>query len=174
MIQSLFAFISSLLIATSISAAPHVHTHGEATLRLVRQADTIQLTLTIPADALVGFEHAPKTEAQIAAVAAAKTSLSDELVTFYEPHTRWRIWTTQHAVSVEQVALDVQFHADSGHADFEFEATYRVAKSQPISSLSTQLFSLVHIDVINTDIVSGETITHQAWTSGNLMLPYHP
>jgi len=79
--------ITSLLITLSLASAPaalvaaEAHVHGQAHLNVAVDDDTLILMLESPTDSLVGFEHAPSSKADLAAVARMKETLenADEL-----------------------------------------------------------------------------------------------
>ncbi|ROL80463.1 zinc-binding protein [Pseudomonas protegens] len=61
------------------------HEHGVARLNAVLDGQALELELESPAMNLVGFEHAPSTDADKAKVAAARTQLEQPLVLFSLP-----------------------------------------------------------------------------------------
>jgi len=61
------------------------HVHGEATGTLVVDGRLVELELTLPGYNLVGFEHAPRTSEQQAALDSAVAYLSDRA--WLNPHT---------------------------------------------------------------------------------------
>ncbi|WP_248766457.1 DUF2796 domain-containing protein [Pseudomonas protegens] len=61
------------------------HEHGVGRLNAVLDGQTLELELESPAMNLVGFEHAPSTDADKAKVAAARTQLEQPLVLFSLP-----------------------------------------------------------------------------------------
>lgn len=54
----------------------HVHVHGVATLEIAAEADKLEMHLTSPLESLLGFEHAPRTEAQRTAMRNMEKELS--------------------------------------------------------------------------------------------------
>ncbi|MDP9519085.1 DUF2796 domain-containing protein [Pseudomonas protegens] len=61
------------------------HEHGVARLNAVLDGQALELELESPAMNLVGFEHAPSTDADKAKVTAARTQLEQPLVLFSLP-----------------------------------------------------------------------------------------
>ncbi|MGC5704196.1 DUF2796 domain-containing protein [Pseudomonas sp. NFXW11] len=61
------------------------HEHGVGRLNAVLDGQALELELESPAMNLVGFEHAPSTDADKAKVAAARTQLEQPLVLFSLP-----------------------------------------------------------------------------------------
>jgi hypothetical protein len=73
---------AALWAAASVVWAAKAHEHGVARLDIGVEAGRITLSLEVPLDGLVGFERAPRTDAERAAVAAALARLqeADKLV----------------------------------------------------------------------------------------------
>lgn len=70
----------SLLLASTMFAAPALaqhaaHEHGHGDLKIAIDGDELQIELTSPGADIVGFEHAPSTDADHAAVDAAVEKL---------------------------------------------------------------------------------------------------
>ena len=94
------------------------HTHGDASLAVVLDGSTLTLELDTPLYNLVGFEHAPETDEQRAAVEAAETLLR-------QPGTLFQVNSEAGcAPSSEtlEVHLDAEDHSDhDGHHDDEHD-----------------------------------------------------
>ncbi|MEM7378875.1 MAG: DUF2796 domain-containing protein [Pseudomonadota bacterium] len=67
------ALSTSPVWAETKALDPHVH--GIATLQLVQEGGELAITLDSPAASLIGFEHAPETDAQMAAVEQLRVQL---------------------------------------------------------------------------------------------------
>lgn len=76
-----------LLAAAPLTAqgAERAHEHGVAELHVAIEAETMEIELVSPLDSLIGFEHAPRTPAQRAALAAAQAALRDPARVFVLP-----------------------------------------------------------------------------------------
>ncbi len=82
-----------LAVSQAVQAHEHEHEHGSlgahehgvARLNAVLDGQALELELESPAMNLVGFEHAPSTDADKAKVAAARTQLEQPLVLFSLP-----------------------------------------------------------------------------------------
>ena len=61
------------------------HEHGHGALNIAIEGKRVVMELEAPAADIVGFEHAPRTKAQKAAVAAARSKLSKPLALFVLP-----------------------------------------------------------------------------------------
>jgi len=71
----------ALLLASGVRAAPP-HEHGVARLDVAVEAARITLFLDMPLDSLLGFEHAPRDEAERKRVDEAQTRLRDAATLF--------------------------------------------------------------------------------------------
>ena len=62
---------------TSVSRSAESHTHGDAELAIVLEDGAVTIEFDSPLYNVLGFEHAPKTDAQNATLDRAKTVLGD-------------------------------------------------------------------------------------------------
>lgn len=63
------AVLALLVVATpAFGAGTHAHVHGHAVLQVAVDGGTLTLALVSPLESLLGFEHAPRTDRQQAAV----------------------------------------------------------------------------------------------------------
>jgi hypothetical protein len=79
-----------LAVAAAPAFAQHkrhagAHEHGSGRLGMAIEGQRLNLELEVPADDIVGFEHAPKTAKQKAAVEAALKTLQGPLELFSMP-----------------------------------------------------------------------------------------
>lgn len=66
-----------LTLACGLAGAGKAHVHGLARLDLAVEGQRISITLTSPLDSLLGFERAPRHDAERRAVAAMQSTLRD-------------------------------------------------------------------------------------------------
>jgi len=105
--------------ALSISALAHedhrelgAHVHGHGTLNMAVEGNRISLELEVPGMDIVGFEHAPSSDDQKAAVEKAKAVLAAPLGLFAVPAG------AQCKVAEAKVELDAAHgHGDDGDHD---------------------------------------------------------
>lgn len=75
---AILAMAAIVYPAASVNAhGSRAHVHGEATLTVAIDGQTVTLEVDSPLDNLVGFEHAPRTDKQKQAMAAMFASLGD-------------------------------------------------------------------------------------------------
>lgn len=127
-----------------------VHEHGLAVLRVVLDGGALEIELATPLDTLVGFEHAPRTAAQRAALEVAERGLRDGAALFGLPEAAG---CALMAVSLASPWLQSEDRADAGGAAHvqagdgdhgELVAGYRFqcARPQALDALQLRLFEL--------------------------------
>jgi len=122
-VKKQFAVIFLCSCVTTMSTAQTTrqhdsHAHGVAQLNIVQEGAELAIELISPAANIVGFEHAPSTDEQKAAVAKAEESLTDADTLFTLPEQA--NCRTEH-VHVESELLEENHdeHADEEHHDDE-------------------------------------------------------
>lgn len=135
-------------IAFAQERSADVHTHGTGRLQLIQAGTEVGLALDVAAADVLGFEHAPESEAERSAAASAAARLEDPLGLF-----DLNGLCTVTSVTVEGVAGDHDGHAASHHehqggadhdheeAHSDVEASYEMICDQPITTLSTEFFA---------------------------------
>ncbi len=121
----------SLLLASPIAWSQHTHVHGEGQLDLAIDAHAVTLVLTLPAEAVLGFERPPATEAEQAQLALAKTQLGDAAT----------LWVFSALAECQATSTEVTL-PDFAQTHADFTATYDFHCRQPaaLTSLETRLF----------------------------------
>ena len=102
------------------------HVHGHATLSLAVEGESVEMELAIPAESVVGFEYAPETDEDKAAVETASATLSDPTTLFAMPD------------GCTVASSEVEHHVEGDHA--EFEAAYALTCTGAFETVSTTLF----------------------------------
>lgn len=129
--------VAAALVSPAFAAAP-AHEHGAATLDLAVDGKTLSIALESPLDNLVGFEHAPKSEKQKAALARMEKELraGDRL---FKPNAEAACALVEAAVESPFAAPAGKAAAD-GHADVEARWTFTCAKPEALRAVEVQLF----------------------------------
>ena len=117
------------------------HEHGHVTLQVAISGDAVEAVLAAPGADIVGFEHAPEGEAQVAAVEAARAALSDPANVLILPGEAGCMADAASAV----------LHQEGAHAAFEVTHRLACADTAAIDGIGTRLFdlypSIAEIDV---------------------------
>lgn len=145
-----------LLLAAPPVLAAEAHVHGQARLAVAVDGATLTLLLESPTDSLAGFEHAPTTAAEHAAV--------DRMQATLEQADRLFLPTPAADCTLTRVALESlllgdeahegheegEDHADhdghedhdehAGHADLDGSFTFECAHPERLRDLDVRLF----------------------------------
>ena len=116
------------------------HVHGIAELNVVVDADSLLVELNSPAANLVGFEHAPRTEAQRTALAQARGTLEDGAKLFV-PNPEAECVQISHMTRLQPEA-DAATEPDvaDAHADAHGEWAFTCGKPASLVQLDVRLF----------------------------------
>jgi hypothetical protein len=136
---------AALLAATLAFLAPsaqaeEAHEHGHAELMLVIEGSGGELEIEIPAIDVVGFERAPASDAENAAVADALAILGD-----FDG-----LFMLTAAAGCSAVEAEAEFEIEGDHAAFHAHYELACAQGSAVTSLKTTAFdafpSLEEID----------------------------
>ena len=111
------------------------HQHGHGRLDIAIDGSTVSILLDVPADDLVGFEHAAKTKAEIAKVEAAKAKLEQPLTLFD--------LSKAAGCTLQQAKVTMAKTGDSkvdGHADVQAEYTLSCTAVSEIKTIEFVYF----------------------------------
>jgi hypothetical protein len=138
---------AALLAAMAAAAGPGwaqtaPHVHGVVALQVAIDGPRVVLTLKAPLDSLVGFERAPRTDAErrVAADALARLREPDDLFRLDAPAACRRV-----SVQVEAPVLEARPAAGAaaasrdGHADLAAEIVYECGRPEALKALEVGL-----------------------------------
>ena len=129
----LFPLGLALLLALPAAQAQHRHVHGEGRLGATLDKGTLTLTLELPLDVAVGFERAPKTDKEKAALAETEKQLN-EAAALFQPSA---------AAQCVPARTDVAMPRFGGgdHADIDAEYVFACAAPAALKGIETTLFA---------------------------------
>lgn len=135
------ALLLATLFATLLVSAPgfaaDAHVHGEARLAVAIDDGTLSLILESPTDSLVGFEHAPRTARERAAVTKMKQTLERPAEVFRPTQTAD---CKPVRVKLESALLESKHTHHDGHANLNGEFVFACAAPQHLRDLDVRLF----------------------------------
>ena len=113
--------------------AQHAHEHGAAQLQIAVEGGAVEASFDLPGHDLVGFEHAPATEAEKSAVAAAGERLKDA-------GSMLRL-SPDAQCTVAEASFETET-PEAGEAHVDFVARYRFTCAAPaaLAGFTTGLF----------------------------------
>ena len=127
--------LAGVLAFTLPAHAGKGHVHGEGKLDVSIEKGSITLTLELPLDAAIGFERAPKTDQEKAALAVAEKALRDPALFLPTPAAQ----CTAQPPQVTMPAFDGK-QGDGGHGDIDATYSFRCAAPAALKSVETTLF----------------------------------
>lgn len=136
MMKKLASCAAGLFLALPAAHAQHKHVHGEGRIDVVIERDGFSVDLDLPLDTVVGFERAPRTEKEKAALAEAHRILQDAAALFLPTPA------AQCVVRKTEVELPdfKDGGKDGGHAGIEAEYEFRCAAPAALQGIETTLF----------------------------------
>jgi len=127
-----------LLPLPALAGKAGAHVHGTASLQVAIDGQTLTLNLETPLENLLGFEHAPRTDKQKAAVRAMSERLNQPAELF-SPSPAARC--TSVSVALDSAVLKPgQPVAGDGHADLDGEYVFRCENPAALRELEVGLF----------------------------------
>lgn len=130
--------VTCLLPPAALAATPTAHVHGAATLQVAIDGNTLTLNLESPLDNLLGFEHAPRTDKQKAAVRTMAERLN-QAAEMFTPSPAARCVPV--SVQIESPVLQaVKQTKGDGHADLDGEFVFRCDNPEALRDLGIGLF----------------------------------
>lgn len=110
------------------------HVHGEAVLNIVLEKRELMLEIESPSMNILGFEHAPKTDEQKAALEKAEIILRDNAqVIKFEGGA-----CTSDSTEIEVPDFD---HADkNSHSEFHIHYVFHCSDAENLNSITVKLF----------------------------------
>ena len=133
------ALIAALALGLNTYAAHAAegHSHGTGSVEVSIDGGQISIALELPMDSAVGFERAPKTDKEKAALAEAEKLLNDVQAVFI-PSANAKCTVISAQVSVPH-AVGTPADKD-GHADIDASYVFRCADPAALKGIETTLF----------------------------------
>lgn len=126
--------LTALMSGIALAGKPHVH--GAGTLDVVVEAERLTIMLEMPADAVLGYERAPRTAAEKAAAEAMMAALRDG-ANLFRP-------APEAACVLTGVQVADPFAGTRGggdHADVDANYEFRCSRPAALKSIETTLFA---------------------------------
>ena len=136
--------LSSVCLAAGSASAQKAHQHGSMKLDVALEGSKLALTMEAPLDNLLGFERAPRTDAERQAAAEVLKRLRSpdqgQPLFVMDAAAQCTLRTAEVISPVLEVAGDVK-GAKDGHADLEASYEYSCAQPDRLRSLEVALFA---------------------------------
>lgn len=138
-IPRLAPVLLALLAALPLrAAAQHAHEHGQLRLSIAVDGEQLSIALEAPLDSLVGFERAPRTDAERRSAAAALARLRDASALF-TPDAAARCTAQPVDLDAGLLAPGAAAAPPQEHADLEANYSFRCTQPAQLRALQTTL-----------------------------------
>lgn len=119
-----------------LAAGPHTHAHGRAELEVTIQTGQVEGIFRTPMDNLLGFEHAPKTDAQKKRVEQLRQRL-ENTASLFRPNAE-----AQCAAKTPEARSPLfQGRGDAGHSDLEYRFGFACKRPELLKQIEVALFA---------------------------------
>ena len=132
----LLASLVTLAAPTLPAHAGKAHVHGEGKLEVIIDRDAITINLELPMDVAVGFERAPKSEKEKAALSAAQKLLGDTAA-MVVPTAAAGCTALPAKVTLPSFSAT---QGDDAHADIDASYVFRCARPTALKTIETGIF----------------------------------
>jgi hypothetical protein len=132
-----------LLCLSAAAAAGKAHEHGSVQLDIAVEAAEVSLAVEMPLDSLLGFERAPRTQAERQAAAAALAKMRDGAALFrFDAAAQCTLASAKvEAPLLEPAATPAAKPAAAGeHADLDASYAFRCAQPARLATVEVLLF----------------------------------
>ena len=159
-------FFSSQALAVSLAA----HQHGNATLQVAVDANTLTIHFSSPLDNLLGFEHKPRNQAEVEQV-------QNMIKQFYKPSLFLPSKDAQcklQSVQLDSLVIKKKNQAETttqhahdhaaGHADLDAEMVYQCNQVNRLRDLQINVFKAFPF----LHQLTAEVISHRGQTAATI------
>jgi hypothetical protein len=133
----LAACLAAASFCDAVHAAPHAHEHGVVRLSIAVEGDRLTIGLDAPLDSLLGFERAPRSDAEKKAASEVLGKLS-EPAGLFKPTAEAGCKPMDSAVDAP--VLQSGTSARGGHADLQGSYVFQCTAPDRLKALQVDLF----------------------------------
>ena len=127
--------------AGAAAAAPHAHQHGAIKLAVAIDGEQLSLAMEAPLDSLLGFERAPRNDAERRAAGELLTRLRSGTAALFQPDAAAQCALVQAEVRAAVLEPAAKAAAtEDDHADLDADYTFKCAQPGQLRTLELGLF----------------------------------
>jgi hypothetical protein len=154
------ALVAAVFLVFSTAQAQHAHhhahKHGHAKLEVSLEQGRLSFELVSPMDNLVGFEHAPKNDRQVKALAELR-GLLENPGNFFEPNKE-ALCSREKVLFRSPLLGDSQGDAPKaakGHADLHYQVSFNCKAADALKEVNVTAFKAFRrLHEIETQLVT--------------------
>ena len=151
----MIAAAAALLTPLSAAQAAKAHVHGIAKLDIAVEATKLILHLDSPLDNILGFERAPRTEAERKQVDAAVAKLKDAATMFkIDPAAQCKPVSVELASAALKLGQPDPEETQSGHADIDADFEFDCVDASKAGYVDVGLFGFSHLQGLEVQVAT--------------------
>ena len=150
-----FLLLAALTCPLLVYAADHAHVHGVAKLDIAVEDNKLTLQLDSPMDNLLGFERAPRTDAErrladgvVAQLRAASTLFK------IDPAAQCTLAKVELISAALKLGTPDPAESQDGHADLDGSFEFNCADATKAAYVDVGLFSFAHVQRLEVRVVT--------------------
>jgi hypothetical protein len=139
--QALTLLLVAAVASGAAAAAPHAHQHGAIALAVAIDGEQLSIEMEAPLDSLLGFERAPRTDAERRAAGELLTRLRSGAAALFKADAaaQCTLVNAEVRASVLEPAAKTAAAKDE-HADLDAGYTFKCAQPGQLRTLEVGLF----------------------------------
>ena len=133
---------AALLVASGSAAAGKAHQHGVMQLDVAVEGNKLTLSMNVPLDNLLGFERAPRTEAErkAAAEVLARLRNPNQGTALFSADSAAQCTLSRAEAQAAVLEPGAKAAPSGGHADLEASYEFSCAKPEALRTLDVGFF----------------------------------
>ena len=149
-------FVAALLMGWSAAfAAGHAHVHGVAKLDIAVEANSLTVLVESPLDNLLGFERAPRTDAERRQADAAITKLRSAAAMFgIDPAAQCKPVHVELSSSALKLGHPDPKEEEEGHADIDGSFEFTCVDASRAAYIEVGLFEFARLQRLEVQIAT--------------------
>ncbi|WP_372525677.1 DUF2796 domain-containing protein [Piscinibacter sp.] len=147
---------TTLLMGSAAAyAAGHAHVHGVAKLDIAVEANSLTVLLESPLDNLLGFERAPRTDAERRQADAAITKLRSAAAMFgIDPAAQCKPAHVELSSSALKLGHPDPKEQQEGHADIDGSFEFKCADASKAAYIDVGLFDFARLQRLEVQVAT--------------------
>lgn len=148
--------VTALMLSSPVAwAAGHAHVHGVAKLEIAVDSKTLTIELESPQDNFVGFEHAPRTDAERKLTDAAIAKLRAAASMFkIDPAAQCRLGNVELSSAALKLGKPDPQEEKEGHSDIDGSFEFECLDAAKATYVDVSLFDFPHLQRIEAQVAT--------------------
>ena len=142
------------LVSHAAFAAGHAHVHGIAKLDIAVDAGSLVVQFESPLDNLLGFERAPRTDAERRQVDTALARLKSPVMFSIDPAAQCQLDRAELSSSALKLGHPDPKEEEQGHADIDGRFEFSCLNAHKATYVDVGLFGFDHLQQLEVQVAT--------------------